>query len=117
MSDILGKHLLEENWRIFKCYARLNYYIRIIEGDTWLFGGFFDMAFFNCHEKNIMKHNSEMFCFNFLSSGKLCSEGTRNDCKLEDEGNVSQEKEGSMGNFFVFLVHVLHVGETDNSQE
>lgn len=35
-----------------------------------------------------MKHNLKMFCFNFLSLGKMCSEATRNDCKLEDEGNV-----------------------------
>lgn len=38
-----------------------------------------------------MKHNSEMFCFNFLSSGKMHSEDTRSECKLEDEGNIHRK--------------------------
>lgn len=49
-----------------------------------------------------MKHNSQMICFNFLSSGKMCSEGARNDCKLEDEGNLFPGKRRFSGQCFVF---------------
>lgn len=106
---------LKKTGGFFKYYARLNYYIRITEGDTWLFGGFLLWLFSTDMKKITTKHNSEMLCFNFLSSGKMCSEGTRNDCKLEDEGNVFTGKRRFSGQCFVFQVHVLHVGETDNS--
>lgn len=59
-----------------------------------------------------------MVCFNFLSSGKICSGGIRNDCKLEGEGNnILTDKSRFNGQFPVFEVRLVRVERIDNSLE